>query len=151
MRSVVWSLDRQRPLNDEAAQGLFTSLIEDAVTLEEPSGFEGPACMAGARKLREHANDVYSKLKKTETNLNAVRAERRRSMQEATMRSKVRAAKRSVDNLERAGRSEFPVRMARARLEAAQTRLDSFLAESVPYAGVRIEEGDVAVIHVRVG
>ena len=150
MRSIVWSLDHQKSLDDETAQRFFVGLLEDAETLEAPSGFEGHVCMAAAERLRDHADKVYATLKTTETDLNAVRAERQRATQEVTLHSKVRAAQRAVENLKRTARSEFPIRMASARLKNAQQRLDFFLDESSPSTQARIEESEVAVIHVRV-
>jgi superfamily II DNA or RNA helicase len=147
---VLWSLDNGVPLDADVSRHAFVRLLDQAVGVEALPPLARDEFDQQAHLLKRHLGNVRAEIKTRETTLQAARAARRRATQQATLESKVRAAKQRLHDLEGRQATEFPTRMAKAKLQQEQNRLDAFLRDAGEAAPATIDEREVAIAVVSV-
>jgi hypothetical protein len=147
---VFWNVHASEPLETDAGRQMFVRLLDEAESVESVPSLRSEDLEIEIGRLKNYLNRVRADMKARETTLQGARAARRRATQQATLDAKVRAAKLRLQGLESRQAAEFPVRMAKAKLQQEQNRLDAFLRESGEQASVSIEEREIAVALVSV-
>jgi len=147
---VFWSLDDATPLDADTSRRAFVRLLDGGSSVEDLPGCARDEIERQAQMLQRHLGNVRAEIKTRETTLQSARAARRRATQQATLESKVRAAKQRVQDLETRPAAEFPVRMAKAKLQQEQNRLEAFLRDAGDDAPITIDEREIAIALVSV-
>ena len=147
---IFWELQGSRPIESDASRRMFIQLLDTAESVEGVPSLSRELVEGGIRSLKKHLSRVRAEMKSRETTLQAARAARRRTTQQATLDAKVRAARLRLARLESRHADAFAVRMAKAKLDREQHRIESFLRESGEEGTVSIEEREIAIALVSI-
>ena len=147
---IFWDLQGSRAIESDISRHMFIRLLDAAESVEGIPSVSYELIEKGMGSLKKHLDRVRAEMKSQETTLQAARATRRRATQQATLDAKVRAAKLRLEGLESRRAAEFAVRMAKARLNKEQHRLEAFLRQIGEEATVSIEERELAVALVSI-
>ena len=146
---VLWDIRRKRPVAAEVSRRALVRLLDEA----EEGGTSGVSFRSLEEAIggtREYLGRVRAEVQAREKALQRARAERRRATRQATLDAKVDAARRRLETLAGRRAPDFPVRMARAKLQREENRLAAFLRESREAVGIIVEDREIAVALVSV-
>lgn len=146
---VFWNCDTGQPLDGDIGRRLFIQLLDDAVSVEGALPCHADELEQSIARMKRHLVGVHADLKTREAAVQSARAARRRATQRATFDARVRTARLRLRALEDRQAGEFAIRMARAKLEQEQNRLNAFRRETDD-TGVRVEVREIAVALVSV-
>jgi len=145
IRTVVVPLGAREPLPEETVDRLFAELLDRGEDPQLPLGFSEVALRASLERVRELAELERQRLLQSESALNAARTARRRTTVENTHRSRVEGAEQRLRALQSKGAPEFPLRMARRRLEKVRAEYTSAMEEMDIEEKLRVEDEEVAL------
>jgi len=150
LRPLCWSFGDGRLLDPEASRGLLIAMLDDARDDDGDVDFEPDDLERAKRALVAETDRLRAHYQATESNLGTARAARRRATQESTLVGRLAAAERRLAALRARRHDEaFPVRMALALVDKERRRLNSFRAETSEEQAFSMEDGEVALVLVR--
>jgi len=144
-------LKDKQMLDPENSEDLMVLMLEKPLTNEEFQNSSEFDIQNTKQRLQEIFQGVLKNLKDREIGLNKARAERRRATIEATLRGKVEAARRRLDDLKQKQAQPFAIKMSQDRYAAEQRRLDVFLSETGEDGIFSIESREIAIGILKVG
>jgi hypothetical protein len=148
---VLWSVRNNEPVDPSVARRTMVRILDAGESDEMFSQTIDEAVATAADALRDHLDRLRAEYVARETSHGAARTARRRATQGATLQARIRAAKSRLEGLQARGAGEFPIRMAEAKLRAEEGRMAVLEQQFEGQLKPRIEERELAVLHVRVG
>ncbi len=147
---VLWSVRQNSPVESSVARRTMVRILDEAESDEFYSQTVDEARATAAEALRKHLDDLRTAYVARETSLGTARAARQRASQAATLQARIRAAHARLEGLRARGAGEFPIRMAEAKIRKEEGRLTLLQQQFAGQEKPRVEEREVAVLHVRV-
>jgi len=145
---VVWNFERGQGLPLDSGRTMLLRILDQAETEEQPPNLSATQLAAACDGLKRYVNDLRGDFVRRERALSAARAARQRASQEATLNARIDAARRRLESLVERGAADFPIRMAQAKLQAEQGRLEQFRSRMDAEASLSVEARDVAIVLV---
>ncbi len=143
--TIAYDIETGSVLDPETSHDYIAKALDAGETFDPPPKVD-PSNASEWRQAIEDALDKHlSEQLSRERRLNSARSARRRAAIEQTLRAKVKAAEQRLSKSKQSAASDFPIRMAAARVERAREKLESFRSEVEETREVHYETEHVAV------